>query len=78
MDETIEIKNNLISRIKDSNDLDFLKALQAIFESTDKSEFEISDLQKASIEKGRQHIQKGEFIENKKVISELKEWLKKK
>lgn len=75
MDEAIQIKNNLISRIKDSNDLDFLKALQTIFESSDKSVYELNDLQKASIEKGRQDIQNGEFIENKKVISELKEWL---
>lgn len=78
MDEAIQIKNNLISRIKDSNDLDFLKALQTIFESSDRSVFELNDLQKALIEKGRKDIQNGEYMENHKVISELKEWLKKK
>jgi len=78
MDEAIHIKNNLISRIRDSNDLDFLKALQTIFESSDKSVFELNDLQKASIEKGRKNIHNGEYMENHKVISELQEWLKKK
>lgn len=78
MDEAIQIKNNLISRIKDSNDLDFLKALQTLLESSDKSVFELNELQKNSIEKGRKDIQNGEYIENQKVISELQEWLKKK
>lgn len=78
MDESIQIKNNLISRIEKSNDLDFLKAIQTIFESSDKSVFDLNDLQKASIKKGREDIQNGDFIENQKVILELQEWLKKK
>jgi predicted transcriptional regulator len=78
MDESIQIKHNLISRIKDSNDIDFLKALQTLFENSEKSFFELSEQQKNSIKKGKQDIKEGRFKKNHEVISEMEEWLKKK
>jgi hypothetical protein len=77
MDTTIQLKNNLISRIKNSKDLNFLKALQTIFDSSEQSLFELNESQSKSIEISRSQIEKGEYLENSKAISELKEWLKK-
>ena len=37
MDMTAQIKNNLISRIKESKDLYFLNALQTIFDSSEQA-----------------------------------------
>lgn len=78
MDLTAQLKENLISRIKDSKDLNFLNALQTIFDSSEQDLFELSSEQKSAIEKSRNEIKIGRFQKNEDVISEMREWLKKK
>lgn len=78
MDLSSQIKNSLIARIKSSNDLDFLKALQTIFDCSEQGLYELSEEQKEAIAEGREQIKRGEFEENDKVISEMREWLRKK
>ena len=75
---TAQIKKNLISRIKDSKDLNFLNALQTIFDSSEQELYELSNDQKMTIENSRMEIKKGNFHKNEEVISEMREWLKKK
>jgi len=77
MDSTAQIKNNLISRIKNSTDLVFLKALQTIFDSSEQTLYELSSEQENSISIGREQIKNGHFLKNESVISEMKECLKK-
>jgi predicted transcriptional regulator len=78
MDLTAQIKENLISRIRDSKDMNFLKALQTIFDSSEQALYELNVEQESSIETSRNQIKKGRFHKNEDVISEMKEWLKKK
>ena len=78
MDMTAQIKKNLISRIKDSKDLDFLKALQTIFDSSEQALYQLTSEQQTAIEKGRKEIKEGNLHKNEEVISEMREWLKKK
>ncbi|MGB1040820.1 MAG: hypothetical protein ACPGVD_08110 [Flavobacteriales bacterium] len=78
MDTSAQIKNDLISRIKNSSDLNFLKALQTIFESSEQQLFQLSPGQEKTISNGRNQIKKGEYSSNDSVISEMKEWLAKK
>jgi predicted transcriptional regulator len=78
MDMTAQIKKNLISRIKDSKDLNFLKALQTIFDSSEQALYQLSSEQQTVIEKGKNDIKEGDFYKNEEVISEMREWLKKK
>jgi predicted transcriptional regulator len=78
MDMTTQIKKNLISRIKDSKDLNFLKALQTIFDSSEQALYQLSSEQQTVIEKGKNDIKEGDFYKNEEVISEMREWLKKK
>lgn len=78
MDLAAQIKNNLISRINDSKDLNFLKALQTIFDSSEQSLYELSPEQEKSIALGRQQIAEGKFTSNSQVISEMRTWLKEK
>jgi hypothetical protein len=75
---TSQIKKNLILRIKDSKDLNFINALQTIFDSSEQALYQLSAEQQSAIEKGRSEIKNGQFIKNKEVISEMKQWLKKK
>ncbi len=77
MDMTAQIKKNLISRIKDSKDLNFLNALQTIFDSSEQALYQLSAEQQSSIEIGRNEIKEGKFHNNDEVISEMREWLKK-
>jgi hypothetical protein len=78
MNLTAQIKKNLILRIKDSKDLNFLNALQTIFDSSEQALYQLSAEQQSAIEKGRSKIKNGQFIKNEEVISEMKQWLKKK
>ncbi len=78
MNTTLQLKKNLISRIKDSKDLNFLNALQTIFDSSEQALFELNHEQKTAIESGRNQIKNGEFFKNEEVISEMTQWLKKK
>ena len=77
MNMTTQIKNSLISRIKDSNDLDFLKALQTIFDSSEQALYQLSSEQNDSILKGREDIKKDDYMENDQLMSEMKKWLTK-
>jgi predicted transcriptional regulator len=78
MDMTTQIKKSLISRIKDSNDMNFLKALQTIFDSSEQSLYQLSPEQQDSINEGREDIKNGNYIDNDQLMSEMKEWLTKK
>ena len=75
MDMAAQIKNNLISRIKDSTDLNFLKALQTIFDSSEQSLYQLSDDEQSTILKGREQIAQGNFTENAEVLQEMRTWL---
>ena len=78
MNTTEQLKLSLISRIRESKDLDFLNTLQNIVDSTDQEIYQLSELQESSITNGRSDIKNGKFHKNEDVISELKEWLKNK
>lgn len=78
MDSTLQLKNSIISRIKSSSDIEFLKALHTIMDSSDKSLYQLSELQEQSIEAGNKDIQEGRFVSNEQVLSEIELWLKKK
>jgi hypothetical protein len=78
MNTTAQLKKNLILRIKNSQDLNFLNALQTIFDSTEQSLYQIPIEQQSTIEIGRNEIKNQQFFKNEEVISEMKEWLKKK
>ncbi|MNE76709.1 hypothetical protein D3C80_1729620 [compost metagenome] len=78
MDLTAQLKENLISRIRDSKDLNFLNALQTLFDSSEQALFQLSSEQQSAIEKSRNEIKNGQFQKSDEVISEMREWLKKK
>lgn len=78
MDMTAQLKKNLISRIKDSKDLNFLNALQTIFDTSEQALYQINSEQELSIETSRNEIKNDKFLKNEDVMSEMREWLKKK
>jgi hypothetical protein len=78
MDIKTQIKNSLISRIRNSNDLNFLKALQTIFDTSEQSLYQLSPEQQNSIEQGRREIRGGNLVDNDQLMAEMREWLKKK
>ena len=78
MDLTAQLKENLISRIRDSKDLSFLNALQTIFDSSEQALFQLSSEQQSAIEKSRSEIKSNKFQKSDEVISEMREWLRNK
>ena len=78
MDYNAQIKKSLISRIKDSNDINFLKALQAIFDSSEQSLYQLNDDQEKTIEEGRAQIKNDQSSPNESVMSDARGWLENK
>ena len=78
MDKATEIKNNLISRIKDSKDLEFLEAIQVIFDASEKDVYQLSPEQEKLISIGREQLKNGQYTSNEAVISEMEKRLAKK
>jgi hypothetical protein len=77
MNKAADVKRDLISKIKKSNDIDFLKALNNLFDTSAKNIFHLNPEQEEAIELGREQIKKGDFKENEELIAEMKEWLEK-
>lgn len=77
METVSQIKNNLISKIKNSEDLIFLKAIQTIFESKNEQVHKLTKEQKESIEIGREDILNGDYQTHESLMNEAKQWLKK-
>ena len=77
MESKAEIKDDLISRIKKSEDLSFLKALQVIVSNSEQKVFDLSNEQQNSINQGRKDIKEGRFKSHNTVISEKRAWLQK-
>lgn len=77
MNMKTQIKKSLISRIKNSDDLNFLRALQTIFDSSEQALYQLSTEQNDSIIKGREEIKNGDYIENDQLMAEMKKWLTK-
>lgn len=69
MDLTAQLKENLISRIRDSKDLNFLNALQTLFDSSEQTLFQLSSEQQSAIEKSRNEIKNGQFHKSDEVIT---------
>ena len=76
---SIEIKNILIHKILEINDLSFLKAIKTILDSKTESEvLVLTPAQRDEIIASKKEIEKGLFEENEALEKELKKWLKEK
>tara|TARA_B100000378_G_scaffold187229_1_gene151954 strand:- start:513 stop:749 length:237 start_codon:yes stop_codon:yes gene_type:complete len=78
MDLSAQIKNSLIERIKQSENLDFLKAVQTIFDTSGEKIYELNEQQKESIAVSYKQIEENNVQANEEVISEMKAWLQNK
>jgi len=78
MDLSAQIKNSLIERIKQSENLDFLKAVQTIFDTSGEKIYELNEQQKKSIVLSYKQIEENNVQANEEVISEMKAWLRNK
>ena len=73
---TVELKNLLIHRITEINDVSFLKAIKTILDS--KTEAEVIALtpeQRAEIMQSRKEIEQGLYIEQELLDKAVSKWL---
>ena len=76
MNTAAQIKSDLISRIENIHDLNFLQAIQTILDSSNKELFELSDDQIKSIDQRLLDIENGNTIPHKKVMQDIRGWIK--
>ena len=73
---TIELKNILIHRISEINDISFLNAIKTILDSkTNKEVITLTSEQRDEIISSKKEIEQGLFIDNNDLDAEIKEWL---
>jgi len=74
---TIELKDMLISRIAEIDDVQFLNAIKTILDTKAESHMlEISDAQIQEIKASREDITAGRFVEQSDLDGEIAAWLK--
>ena len=74
---TLELKDMLISRIAEIDDVQFLKAIKTILDAkTESRTLELSGAQIQEIEASREDIVAGRFVEQADLDSEIAAWLK--
>jgi uncharacterized protein YktA (UPF0223 family) len=72
----IELKNILIHKIAEIEDISFLKAIKTILDSkADKEILTLTAEQKKEIFKSKKEIEQGLFIEHDELDKEIKKWL---
>jgi hypothetical protein len=76
MNPAHQLQNDLINRIGQIDDVNFLKAIQSILDNSDKEVFQLNESQETSIEESRNQLNNGEGIPHDKVLGDLKKWLK--
>jgi len=73
---TIELKKQLIHRISEIEDMNFLKALKTILDSKlNKGVLNLTAEQKDEIIESREDVKKGLVIDNALLDKEIKAWL---
>lgn len=78
MDLSERMKKSLISRIKETRDLELLKDIESVIESKSEEALELTTDQLTAIEIGRDQIKNGQSKPHQQVISEVKKWLESK
>jgi len=75
--DKIKLKESVIKRIYETDDLDLLEALDALLYTGEKETvIELSGEQIKEIAKAKKEIEAGSFIENSTLEKEVKTWLK--
>ncbi len=72
---SLELKNILIHRISEINDIAFLKALKTILDSkADSKIIQLTSEQRDEIIESKKEIEKGLFIENEMIDKDFDKW----
>ena len=72
----MELKNILVHRISEINDVKFLEAIKTILdEKADDSILELTDTQKKEIAESKKQIQEGLFYKESDIDREIQGWL---
>jgi hypothetical protein len=73
---TIELKNILIHRISEINDISFLNAIKTILDSkTSKEMITLTSEQRDEIVSSKKEIEQGLYIDNNDLDTEIQGWL---
>ncbi|MEC3879305.1 hypothetical protein [Parapedobacter sp. 10938] len=74
---TLELKDVLISRIAEIDDVQFLKAIKTILDTKTESQMlDLSAAQIQEIETSREDIAAGRFVDQSDLDNEIAAWLK--
>lgn len=73
---TVELKNIIIHKIASINDESFLRAIKTILDSkSEATVYQTTEEQKANIQEGIEHIEKGDYFTSEEIDQETNQWL---
>ncbi len=76
MDTTTKLKDELILKIKNTQDIDLLKSIKSLLVLKEDDFYDLTKKQEESIAESQAQYENEEAIDNKKAISDLRKWLK--
>lgn len=76
---TVEIKNHIIQKLSQINDIAFLNAIKTIIDSTTGDNiYYLTEIQKKKLIESRKQARLGKVIDNDDVFKEIESWLEEK
>jgi hypothetical protein len=78
MSSVSSLKKDIISRIRASDDIDFLSAIKTILSKKEEDVFKLSQEQIEAIEAGMADVEAGRTIPHEEVMANIKSWLNEK
>jgi hypothetical protein len=74
----VELKNILIQRIKEIDDVNFLKAIKTILDAKSEKTIILTEDQKKELLLSQSEVKEGLFMEQKELDQQINRWLKEK
>jgi len=74
----VELKNRLIQKIKEIDDIQFLEAIKTILDSKSEKTIILTEDQEEEILLSQSEVKEGLFIEQKEIDEQINRWLKEK
>lgn len=74
---TTELKNKILDKLKTVDDAVLREVLELLEFETNTGIYEISELERESIEIGIQQIENGQTVTHEEVLKEVNQWLNK-
>ena len=72
---TTELQNNIIKKISEIKNIDFLNFINSLLSKEEKKEYKLTEFEKSIIEESMEEYKSGKVVSNEDVFNKTEKWL---